>query len=132
MKKIVGVIIFIMVIASGVFISYIAINTNDDNKTNINTVKVIQNKFNSDEKNIVEITNQEDIKEIEKIYNDLLKLDTNYYNLVLTETTDIMLNNDMIISIQLSDSTLCKYSGLDSSEFVETPQGLIDWINKVL
>jgi len=59
-------------------------------------------------------------------------MDTEEYDLALVGTTDIILNGEITIMVQLDNSDLCKYTGLGFSEFVETPQELIDWINKVL
>lgn len=132
MKKIIGGIIFIAIIGVGVFVSYMLINSNDDSKIDISNVKIIQNNYNLVERKEISITNEEYIKEIEIIYNKMLKLDADYYDLALGETTDIILNDKITIVVQLSNPDLCTYSGLASAEFIETPKELIGWINKVL
>lgn len=109
--------------------------TKSKTNTNNNTfIKIIKYKFGKDEKiKEIKITDENDIKKLNELRKKLKPLSSKEeVDLALAKEIEIVYDDDIIVSINLSEKDYCYYinKGEDISSLSHMPNGMYEFISE--
>lgn len=126
----------VLVIAIALILYFTVFNKNVSNTNEEqNKISIITYDENFDVAKTIEITNKKQIKEIEKICDNLsLEQDEEYQNYLIRNDIKLDLGNGRFFIIQTDLQECCYYEdeGSDTKLIIKMPEGLLEKVNELI